>query len=113
MVTIRKGHVAMTHKAAFSSWTLCKAINELFILSVLWFSICNVYMCVRAQERRLADHAGFGEDKCHFLSAVDGSATGEDLHCSPRCIQSIFSLVGNLTEIFSLQRIAGVLSPKQ
>lgn len=78
--------------------------NELFMLSVLWFSICNVYMCVRAQEGHLADYGGVGGDKYQWWSAVAGSTTGKNLHCIPRCIQAIFTLAGNLTETFSLQR---------
>lgn len=102
VLSLKTDHVAVTHKPAFSSWAVCKPTNKFFILSGLCFFVCDVYVCVRAQEGHLTDHSRVSEDKCCWWSAVAGSASGEDVHCSTRYTQTIFTLIGSLTKPVSL-----------
>lgn len=102
VLSLKTNHMAVTHKPAFSSWTECKPTDKFFILSGLCFVVRDVYVCVRAQEGHLTDHSRVSEDKCCWWSAVVGSASGEDVHCSTKCIQTIFALIGSLTKPVSL-----------
>ena len=62
--------------------------NELFMLSVLWFSICNVYMCVRASEGHLADYGGVGGDREE--SALHSKVHPSHFHSCRKSHQNFF-----------------------